>query len=408
MNRQVSRLALWSLPCLLLACGEQQTSTIKAAWDQDNNPKLMDVSAQQNKYSANWKDLPLKAELKQRPWSDEYWPTYRGGLTYRWNDENANEKARYAYPIKAARTIKDPAVVATLSPIEKFDLFLGKPNFPYTRAERKRTQVMKTVSGQRDYEEGFEIPRWEGLCHAWAPAAMAFEEPDAVTLKNPNGLEIAFGSSDVKALLTFFLDAVESPMSPIVGLRCEEDFAQLAVRLNDNSISQEEFDRRIAANGCADTNAGTFHIVLANQIGRMNEGFVADITRDQEVWNHPVYAYETEVVSESDKPSPGAARGTVKEITVNTTMHYEVEVGAHWDAGNYEGSAFNKTYQYRLELNAKGKIIGGEWIGDERPDFLWKQETPAFTGDYKAIEKIYKASLQAKKEKQAAAPEQGL
>lgn len=30
-----------------------------------------------------------------------------------------------------------------------------------------------------------------------------------------------------------------------------------------------------------------------------------------------------------------------------------------------------RDYEYFLELNASGNIIGGEWITSTRPDFMW-------------------------------------
>ena len=54
------------------------------------------------------------------------------------------------------------------------------------------------------FRGGFDEPAWAGYCHGWAPAANRFEEPLPVTVRNADGVEIPFGSSDVKALLTYF------------------------------------------------------------------------------------------------------------------------------------------------------------------------------------------------------------
>ena len=37
---------------------------------------------------------------------------------------------------------------------------------------------------------------------------------------------------------------------------------------------------------CEGVNAGALHILLANMVGIRKEGFIADVTRDREVWNH--------------------------------------------------------------------------------------------------------------------------
>ena len=57
---------------------------------------------------------------------------------------------------------------------------------------------------------------------------------------------------------------------------------------------------------CEDTNPGAFHVVLTNFIGRLNRSFIIDKTRDLEVWNQPVYSYESKILKETDGVSRGA------------------------------------------------------------------------------------------------------
>ena len=37
----------------------------------------------------------------------------------------------------------------------------------------------------------------------------------------------------------------------------------------------------------------------------------------------------------------------------------------------------SRVYDYKLELNSKGEIIGGDWISEGRPDFIWLQKAPS-------------------------------
>ena len=137
---------------------------------------------------------------------------------------------------------------------------------------------------------------------------------------------------------------------------------------------------------CRDVNAGSFHVALTNQIGKLRAGFIADITRDLQVWNQPVYGYTAKIVK-TQTPSPGAAPGTVSEAVIHTEMLYGSEVQPAWEALNGtpgHGEA-RLTYNYRVELNAAGEIIGGEWLDFPRPDFLWIQKKPAFSGYYRGI-----------------------
>jgi hypothetical protein len=142
---------------------------------------------------------------------------------------------------------------------------------------------------------------------------------------------------------------------------------------------------------CRDTNPGSFHIVITNLIGIHSKGFVAEIDRYNDVWNQPVVAYQSRVLGEDTASSdPGVAR----RIRVALRMTYGEELkfpGApapagwiHWVSkepvtGTPHQIFKHKDYEYFLELDASGNIIGGEWITETRPDFLWtKLRMPTF------------------------------
>ncbi len=384
------------LAILAVACGQDSKSSLKEGFNTLNKPSQMDYSYLTGKrgYVANFAQLPLKGKLEETPWSDTYYPTYKGGITYRWNSRSADSK-RYSYPIRYTESN-----LISLSPAEKYDIFLGDRSMTMTNDERDRTEVMKTVKGSSEYEAGFKIPTWEGLCHAWAPATMAFQEPKAVEVTNSKGVTVPFGSSDIKALLTYMLHLNDQDeQSQSLGGRCYEDFAELTKDLRAGKITAAEYKSRRSSSSCRDTNAGAFHIVIANQLGMMNEGFVADITTDAEVWNQPIYKFSSRIVADDLAPSRKAAKGTVKEVEIETTLGYITEVDQSYNPNN-SGSLAELNYHYRVELNAKGDIIGGEWIVDnensneDRPDFLWKRPTPSFSGKFKELGAIYKASIE--------------
>ena len=121
-------------------------------------------------YETKFKNLPLKGKLKNQPWSGYYWPTYKGGITYRWQNKSKNKKDNVTYNLisseKASKlTTKQ---ISLLSPSEKWDLFLSDYNFNLTKYERERTEVMTKK----------DIPAWFGLCHAWAPATLQYSNPN--------------------------------------------------------------------------------------------------------------------------------------------------------------------------------------------------------------------------------------
>lgn len=85
----------------------------------------------------------------------------------------------------------------------------------------------------------------------------------------------------------------------------------------------------------------------------------------------------------------------MREVEVETEIDYTTERDAAMEPwGQDANSPILKQayYRYRLELNAKGEIIGGNWISQERPDFLWNMSKPRFTSDFKTIEELYEAS----------------
>lgn len=359
-----------------------------AHWDQANAPELMG-----NNYERNFSKLPLTANLKTLPWSDDYWPTYKGGITFRWNQKVTGQDSQsWTYSIEDANNLKTPVI--SLSPAEKYDLYLGRSDFPLTKYERKRTKIMQTVPGSPEYKEGFKIPEWEGLCHAWSPATLQYKNPAPITVVGKNGQEISFGSSDIKALLTYHLHLNKSSRKRFLGSRCNLDFAELENKVANNEITEKERDEKMNSASCKDTNAGAFHVALTNQIGLMNQGFVADITRDSEVWNQPVYGYDVYIMDTKDGASEGAAPGTVKEVTVFTTMRYIEETEQSFDLVTAPSYIKKIEYQYRLELNKNGEIIGGEWDTEERPDFIWKSAPVPFGGYFKELEGLYKKSIQ--------------
>jgi hypothetical protein len=402
---------------LVNACGQpSRDSLTQEAWNRRNDPSIMGLNAvtQKFQYETQFDKLPLNADLPKTPWSDYYWPTFKGGLTYRWA-QAGDDQARYAYQTKPFAELS-ASEIAVLSPAEKYDLYMGFDDYRTTVGERKRTGALKRIPGQPEYNERLKaIPTWEGLCHAWAPATLAFDEPRAVTLKNKAGVEIPFSSSDVNGLLTMFLHHAPSPRVSFLGGRCEEDLSSIQEEIDKIQYAhegspyynwteeqkaeeirklQDELTTRGEQIECRDTNAGAFHLVITNQIARLKEGFIADVTRDDEVWNQAVYGYAVQIDEVKEGRSPDAAPKTVKEVTVTTTMKYIVEVGYHQERGGYNHDAAEALvdYRYRVELDKNGAVIGGKWLSYERPDFLWKQEIPVFEGELTGVEEIYNAA----------------
>ncbi len=289
--------------------------------------------------------MPMKAEVthRQKFWSGDYWALNKGNINFRWN---ASKNFPSASPSLAQLKNMSSQEIAQLSPAEKFDLLNGRYHYPL------KAEVQKNSNP--------DAKGWEGICHGWAPAAMNHNEPTPKTLMNPDGVLIPFGSSDIKAVLSYYYaNPYQVPDTHQVGRRCF------------NSRVTRERDCK------QDLNPGAFHIILVNKIAFENEGFIADLSRYKEVWNHPIMWYESTMENERG-PRNNSAPGTVRTVKINTKIIYADETKNYWDT--VQGTSLQKVdsakFSYILEIDANGQIIGGEWKSLHRPDFLWNKAKP--------------------------------
>ncbi len=364
------RVIVFTLP-LMWSCGQpiEHHSNLKERWNSLNNPIRFSSA-----YNFIWPDLPKEGKLDFTPWPDSYWPSYAGGIADRWNyhdDNSPNSDSgsdAFKYDLYTLEQLKKMSLedLKKLSPAEKYDIFVGDYDYPTVKRERRRTDP--------------DRPSWEGLCHGWAAAALNFKEPGAITLEGANGINVPFGASDVKGLLTYYQGEISESPFHMLGARCE--VASDAKPEDINSIE------------CRDTNAGAFHVVIANQIGLLKEGFVADLSRYQEVWNYPIYSFKTKEIK-TLPPSEGAAPGTVKEVEVMTEMTYVTESGQSWEKAEITAdynSFITDDLNYRLEIDEEDNVLGGEWLDERRPDFLWTHDVPEFEGYFRQLKDIYEAA----------------
>lgn len=303
-------------------------------WESNSDPSIMS-----SYFIKKFSQLPLEGKVnsKTKFWSGPYWPFNKGSINYRWyakNKKGLNLNSPDRVKIQKM-TIPE---LAELSAAEKYDLFIGRYDYPLTK-------LVDTMADPNAYA-------WEGICHGWSPATINHNEPLPKLLRNPHGLEIPFGSSDIKALLSYYYAYMfKAPLTYQMGRRC--------------------YDKRDQKNCSEDLNAGAFHIVLANRVGIEGKSFIADIERFKEVWNHPIIDYKTYIL----KQSSDLAR---KQVLVKTIIRVVDENDANWQTtmGSSRQKLITLNYQYFIELNQNDEIIGGQWISKNRPDFIWLMEKP--------------------------------
>lgn len=321
----------------------------------------------------------MRAALDVAPWADSYWPTYKGIIAIRYADKgfpNAKEwLPNYSYflnnPALSIFNSGDRNRINRLSPAEKYDLLVGDSSLTLTK--------YAWAAGKKYFDKYGYVEKWMGICHGWAAAShmLAANITSPVTVYSPRGTPITFYQSDVKALNSM-LWANASPLTRFVGNRCKTP------RPAKNEIG------RILDDGCWDTNPGTFHLALTNQVGLNKRSFVIDTTYDAEVWNFAIVSYRMQYFNPQTlrpTPVPREAILPMNKYSLDKFKEFrspdaKFVIGVvldltHVNAVNPAHSTMTKDitktlrYFYDLELDAKGNVIGGEWYTSAHPDFIW-------------------------------------
>jgi hypothetical protein len=316
----------------------------------------------------------LSAKLTNMPWSDDYWPIAEGILANRYADEEL-EYGNWQEQFDWFKTHPSDNYVLSnkidlLSPAEKYDLLVQNK-------EMSLSQNM-WMQGKAYWDEYQKVEGWMGICHGWAPAAFMLPEPKKkVEVNLHDGTKMTMFPSDIKGLGSF-LWATSEYASTFIGGRCDV-----------KSPAKDE-NGRIIDDKCFDTNPGTWHLSVVNQLGIAKRSMVIDATFDYEVWNQPMYSYnytyfnpETqEVTGDINKAIIAMEnytqdkfkkyRDAKSKFVVGIAMEIEYIVETSPSHEEFQKNASRKTrYVYDLELDENNIIIGGEWYQNQHPDFLW-------------------------------------
>jgi hypothetical protein len=328
-------------------------ASVATPWRFYSDPSIMNPN-----FERKFENLPLTGAPAdtQKLWANDYWALRKGNINYRWNSTTP-KGFDLVSPNKAEALTMSTAEIAALAPSEKLDILNGNFNYPLKKEVAANTSP--------------RAPLWHGICNGWAPAAINHREPLPKTLISADGIAVPFGSSDIKALVSYYYAFKHDVKTYQMGRRC-----------NFNIGPQ-----------CGDDlNAGAFHIVLTNRVGLDQESFVADVERGRQVWNHAINRYATTVVNANLAPSRDSATGTKRRVHVKTVMSFVLEIKKNsWEPtlGTDDHVDDVRNYEYILELDGEGKIIGGEWISAARPDFIWtKSKVTNFEGQFARISEL--------------------
>ncbi len=325
----------------------------------------------------------LSARLKQSPWSSTYWPVFQGQLGIRYADpgypaaQDWKKNRAYIEQHSAANIVAsgDHDGIDNLSPAEKYDLLVGDDDYTLTQHNWN--------VGKRYYDSTGSVETWMGICHGWAPGAYMLPRPvKPLSLLAADGsTKITFFPADIKAL-GCLLWATTSPRTRFIGGRC-----------NDKAPATDPTSGRVISPDCFDTNPGTWHLCMVNQIGVAQRSLVIDATFDYEVWNQPVLGYNyTYFNPQTRKPAASLKDARVERaslphdwyaqwrapngkylVGVSMRLTYIAETVPTHDSSDSASldRLIQVDYLYDLELDAGGAIIGGEWYLNKHPDFIW-------------------------------------
>lgn len=326
----------------------------------------------------------LEGKTNSIPWSDSYWPFNQGALGQRYNDPEFSgggwkEASDYVTHNTPQKLIADKKF-ELLSPSEKYDAILGLQDFPLTASSWQ--------TGAKYFASYGRVESWMGLCHGWAPASMMMKEPrKKVVIKNQQG-EFPLYPSDIKAFATL-LWAEGGFKTRFIGGRCNSQ--------------RPGVDRngRVTEQNCLDNNPGTWHLSVVNQIGVSKRSFIMDASSGYQVWNHPVFSYQyTYYNPKTGKDAHDFRAGSVDVsgwsqdprrkfrspetrsiVGIRMNVEYAIENSPNTEE-NQDTLTATAVYDYDLELNHQGEIIGGEWYTDVHPDFLWVPAKDAFPSTF--------------------------
>ena len=337
-----------------------------------------------------------------------WWPQQNNGIAHRWQGGEQN--------------YENLADTARLSPTEKYDVLMGEtpvqvPSVAQWRASELDLPVAErserierpavTVAGRATAWElrnhgnwrNVQPDSWWGHCNGWASYAIAEElgapaRDVSVKLVDDRVVECTDTTDDC---LTFKMGDIEALMSELYY----SDKVGFAGRRCNTHPSQMERDQhgRPTDPACNDLNPGSFHIALAGLLGKGVSGdgkpaFIMDYSFGHEVWNFPVVRYELTRQDQVTKQQAGQLVGASTYVwndAATTFRHVRARVWMVSDdvgrsqllkpASQRTVNPIRVDFEYVLEMNDGGEILGGEWVGGTtpslyrykslHPDFFW-------------------------------------
>ena len=300
----------------------------------------------------------ISVPTDNKPFSSDYWPMIKNGIMNRWMG------------------------ASTPSPAEKYGtLFLDSAQ-------------QKTMYDWIQKNHGKDVPgvqSWFGICQGWTASAIAEKSPQkTITIRK----YVRDGKTYLQKCTTPASDCVNFTPGDLTGLMAEAYAAADATFIGyrcDTAKVNFKYDKsgRITQPNCR-SNAGTLFLTATNFIKKAGRSFAVNAVNNDEVWNQPAYQYaisqyKTVTKTEATKAvDPAETRdypwntAAVGFRRVTMKLDWAVETNPTANTAPPLLSA-GKTYDFILELDATGAVIGGEWIGTSKTEhipFFWAPVAP--------------------------------
>lgn len=346
------------------------------------------------------------------PWSGIWWAFSDLEIATGWNGTGADFEHIDGQGWQRKNPSKD---INDVSPLLKYDAFVERRTGSNPGAALKECEgdeahdFAHSIYGEKKAEydrEGISYSWW-GHCNGWCAASLLEKEPIAPVVAEG----IRFDVADLKGLLSETFWGVESDFT---GRRYNRprrlysdnrqagkdllaaledgnpnpvaDYIEWYEKVYERTMSEsakanatpEDFRDELEGfedwfvdrydEAFSDLEPHVLHGLLETLIGRKKLAFVMDVTANEEVWNHPAFAYTSDITHKRDFTENGKS---FKEWDVETKVWYATDGVSHSILGIKD---FYKTYNYTMVTDENDKVIRSAWVGnsiDNHPDFAW-------------------------------------
>jgi hypothetical protein len=258
-----------------------------------------------------------------------YW-----GTEFVWKFDELPASARVPnYRIPYSGYIYPDTAGGTVNALSKYDYAYNRGRSSAASYERWDTSAFQEPQESRGGLFGLRrvtrmaTPNWYGHCNGWAAAAIRHAEPERSVRVNG----VTFSPADIKALL-----------------------AEIYIYNENENLAGPTYP----------INAGAFHAILANWLGRGGHPIGMEADPGEEKWNYPIFGYTS-----------SATRYNNGQVAVWLKLSYSKNTRGEYQRG--PRIEYTKSFHYYLNLNSQGEITGGGFYRDSSMiDMLWMPVRP--------------------------------